>query len=1099
MALLMATGLALCLHAGIASAYSYTLTTQFGAKGEAAGQMQAPAGLAVDDSTHDLYVADRENHRVDKFASDGKFIAAWGWGVLDGASEKEVCTSVCISGLSGTGVGQFESPVAVAVDNSTGSSRGDVYVADQEGKRVQKFSASGEYLWKYSTPYELLGVSVDSAGRMWTYDGGGEVRQFGPEGGINNEWNTHAGTSVGLAVDDSDNVYANRGCGCIEKFSQAGQSLGEVAPGYYSSALAINQVDNTLFSVSGSTVYKYRPSTTQPSPLVTSFESGSLSEAMGVAVDPEREDVYVASRSSDEIFVFGPPLGPPQIEDVSTSNVLSTSAKVTAQIYNGQFDTTYQIEYGTTEAYGGTAPITPKDSGSGIREVVAEQILEGLSPETTYHYRLSATNSQGTVRSVDHIFTTFSPPRSTLPDDRAYELVSPPNKNDADVGIGTTVEGQASADGTAIKYVSAGVFSGSQDGGFSEYLSRRSSEGWQTQGLDPPGRSLQEASLVASSRAFTADLSKEVLLWPFGALTPEAPSEQNNIYLGNTSDGTYQLLAPGRLNEGYNPRFVGASTSFEVVVFDFHGVLTKNAAPEGNNVYEWHNGVLTLVSVAPGQSKGAIGATGGAGEFENQNAVSADGRRVFWSDGSQQLYVYEGGVGSVKVNASQRTPSLGDGNAQFMGATTDGRLVFFKDTVALTNDTGDNGGLYEYDTENGTLSDLTPDESEEPSVSGIVGYAGDGSYVYFVAEHPLAAGGATQAPNLYVTHDGKISFIATLAGEDWYDWSRYPTQRTAEVTPSGADLVFVSSAQLTGYDNTEHRGWRASEVFEYDAREKKLHCVSCNPTGTAPVGGSTVSTWTTPIYDTHYVSNDGSRVFFNSEDVLAAHDTDGVQDVYEWERGGAGGCVLVGGCVYLISSGTSEDASRFAAAGENGNDVFFATRSALVPEDGDEKKDIYDARVNGGFSDTSNKLGECAGEGCLGPLGTAPTSLTPLTSAIAPPALAHAKAKPQLNVSGIGNSGLARLGRTGRLMVGVAVTGGGRAWAKVTTRLDGRVKVIAFASVRVSGAGRVNLRLRLDRAARRALARWRRLEVTIAIGYSGVRTRRIVATLRSGR
>jgi hypothetical protein len=245
------------------------------------------------------------------------------------------------------------------------------------------------------------------------------------------------------------------------------------------------------------------------------------------------------------------------------------------------------------------------------------------------------------------------------------------------------------------------------------------------------------------------------------------------------------------------------------------------------------------------------------------------------------------------------------------------------------------------------------------------------------------------------------------------------------------------------------------------------------------------------------VSNDGSRVFFDSEDVLAAHDTDGVQDVYEWERDGAGGCALASGCVYLISSGTSEDVSQFVAAGENGNDVFFVTRSALVPEDRDEKIDMYDARVHGGFSVASNKLAACEGEGCLGPLGAAPTSLTPLTSVTTPSALADAR--PQLGVSGVGKAGLARLERTGRLTIGVAVTGGGRVWARVTAGFDGRVRVIASASARVSDAGRVKLKLQLDKAARQALARLRRLEVTIAIGCSGVRTRQIVATLRSGR
>jgi hypothetical protein len=1096
-ALLVASGLALCLHAEIVSAYPYTLKRQFGAKGEAAGQMQAPAGLAVDDSTHDLYVADRENHRVDKFAPDGKFLAAWGWGVLDGASEQEACTSTCLVGLSGTGVGQFESPVAVAVDNSTGESHGDVYVADQEGRRVQKFSASGEYLWEYSTPYSLFGVSVDSAGRLWTYDSEGRIRQFGPFGGINKEWNTNRGTNVGLAVDDSDNVYVNLGWGSTEKFSQAGQSLGEVAPGVSSSALAINQVDNTLFSVSGSTVYKYRPSSTQPSPLATSFESSSLAEAMGVAVDPEREDVYVSSRSSDEIFVFGPPPpGSPQIEGVRISKVLSTSAAVSAQLYSGQFDTSYQIEYGPTEAYGRTVPAVPRDIGSGISEVIVEQLLEDLSPGITYHYRVSAANSHGTVMSADHTFATFSN-ESGLPDGRAYELVSPPNKNDGDIGFGQSVEGQASLDGSAVKYLSLGVFSGSKNGGISEYLSRRGSDGWQTQSLDPPGRSINEITFAGFSQAFSADLSKNVIAWGYGALTPEASAEQTNLYLGDTASGSYRLLTPGRIsNEGYVPWFVGASANFEDVAFTFQGVLTKNAAPEGNNVYEWRDGELSLVSVPPGQTEGAKEAVGGNGEGGTENAVSADGRRVFWSV-NQQLYMYEHGVGSVKINESKRSPSLGDGEAKFMGATTDGRSVFFTDGVALTNAAGDDGGLYEYDTENGRLTALVPDQSEVSAVSGVVGYADDGSYVYFVDEHILAEGATADSPNLYVTHAGQISFIATLREGDSGDWTSYVPSKTAEVTRDGVNVVFVSSAALTGYDNREKAGGQASEVFEYDVRERKLHCVSCNPTGMAPVGRATVPKWTTPSYDNHYVSSGGDRVFFDSEDVLSARDTDGVQDVYEWERDGVGGCLLTEGCVYLISAGTSEDRSQFVAASEDGNNVFFVTRSALVPADGDEKLDIYDARVAGGFALASSELVSCEGEGCLGPLGAPPTVLTPLTSGGA--LSAAPEVKPSAEVTGMSKVALARLASTGRLTISVAAPTHGRAWAKVTARLRGRVRVVASASVAVVRAGPVKLKLRLDRLASVALARGRPLDVTVAVGCSGLKTRVVTATLRRER
>ena len=109
---------------------SYQFSTSFGSTGAGDGQMSHPEDVAVDNSNGDIYVADIGNHRVDKFDSSGQFLAAWGWGVASGAAESQVCTSGCQIGLSGTGVGQFQKPTFVEVDNSTGSSAGDVYVAD---------------------------------------------------------------------------------------------------------------------------------------------------------------------------------------------------------------------------------------------------------------------------------------------------------------------------------------------------------------------------------------------------------------------------------------------------------------------------------------------------------------------------------------------------------------------------------------------------------------------------------------------------------------------------------------------------------------------------------------------------------------------------------------------------------------------------------------------------------------------------------------------------------------------------------------------------------------------------------------------------------
>jgi DNA-binding beta-propeller fold protein YncE len=97
------------------------------------------SGLAVDDASEALYVADTGNHRVDEFeAATGAFVRAWGWGVENGESKLQVCTTMsgCRQGLSGSSPGEFGALAFIAVDNSSGASHGDVYVATGVGREA---------------------------------------------------------------------------------------------------------------------------------------------------------------------------------------------------------------------------------------------------------------------------------------------------------------------------------------------------------------------------------------------------------------------------------------------------------------------------------------------------------------------------------------------------------------------------------------------------------------------------------------------------------------------------------------------------------------------------------------------------------------------------------------------------------------------------------------------------------------------------------------------------------------------------------------------------------------------------------------------------
>jgi len=116
-----------------------------GIRGGGAGQLNGAYDVATD-SSGDVYVADAGNYRIDEFSAAGAFIEAYGWGVSDGASQFETCTSTCQAGITGGGAGEFSlsGPASVAIDPS-----GDVYVADSDNERIDEFSAAGSFLKAY--------------------------------------------------------------------------------------------------------------------------------------------------------------------------------------------------------------------------------------------------------------------------------------------------------------------------------------------------------------------------------------------------------------------------------------------------------------------------------------------------------------------------------------------------------------------------------------------------------------------------------------------------------------------------------------------------------------------------------------------------------------------------------------------------------------------------------------------------------------------------------------------------------------------------------------------------------------------------------------
>jgi alpha-tubulin suppressor-like RCC1 family protein/phosphodiesterase/alkaline phosphatase D-like protein len=114
-----------------------------------------------------------------------------------------------------------------------------------------------------------------------------------------------------------------------------------------------------------------------------------------------------SATNAGDRFTYGQP--PPIVETGPAYYVTASSATLYAHVNpDGAEVSECKLEYGTTTAYGSSAACTPSP-GSGESPVEVSAALTGLSAGTTYHYRVSATNTGGTSKGSDATFSTPSP------------------------------------------------------------------------------------------------------------------------------------------------------------------------------------------------------------------------------------------------------------------------------------------------------------------------------------------------------------------------------------------------------------------------------------------------------------------------------------------------------------------------------------------------------------------------------------------------------------------------------------------------------------------------------------------------------------------
>ncbi len=293
----------------------------------------------------------------------------------------------------------------------------------------------------------------------------------------------------------------------------------------------------------------------------------------------------------------------PGIAGESALQVAGTSATLAATVTPNNTPASYFFQYGKTSEYETSIPSIPTLLGSEGQELPVSRHIQGLSPDTLYHYRIVVESElqpghTETFPGPDQTFTTQAVLSGlVLPDGRRWELVSPPDKHGATLRpITESAVTQASASGSTITYAASAPTEQNPAGYFElvQVISTRTPDGWSSKNISLPHA---QATSVTSSkgseyRFFSQDLSLG-LVQPFGPFTSLAgevfpPDSERTLYIRHNDTcasqptACYEPLVTGA--EGYADvppgthfngnadshlgavKFVGASNDLEHVV-----------------------------------------------------------------------------------------------------------------------------------------------------------------------------------------------------------------------------------------------------------------------------------------------------------------------------------------------------------------------------------------------------------------------------------------------------------------------------------------------------------------------------------------------------
>ncbi|MDF0644673.1 MAG: 6-bladed beta-propeller [Nitrospira sp.] len=436
----------------------YLLAMNLGSEGVDDGEFSSPTGIALDKEGN-IYVADTDNHSIQKFDKSGKFLARWGGepssqegsfyyprGLAVGANdtlyvsdsgnnrvqkfdlEGNVMQAWGKFGFAwrGAEMGVFDVPWGVATDQE-----GNLYVSDTSNSRIQKFKADGSPLLKWGRDGSFdgafffpRGVAVDFVGNIFVADeSNNRIQKFDARGSFLSKWGREGSgpgqfkAPWGVACDAVGNVYVvDTGNHRIQKFDGNGTFL-------------------CAWGNRGKT-------------------EGQLNFPYGIAVDKEG-CVYVVDSGNNRVLKYVP-----TEEELSRGHEAAAAQEPTeapaphsvvvkagdTEIFVSWMEVPGAVSY---NLYFNTSQGLTKPTGTKIEGVTNPFTHTGLTNDTPYFYAVAAVFESGTESELSAEVTAMPVLIDVTAPQNAYavinhgafmtnspEVVVTISANDVDTGVG---------------------------------------------------------------------------------------------------------------------------------------------------------------------------------------------------------------------------------------------------------------------------------------------------------------------------------------------------------------------------------------------------------------------------------------------------------------------------------------------------------------------------------------------------------------------------------------------------------------------------------------------------------------------------------------